>query len=1164
VIPTPQGLKKLQEAILALEKEDAFEYRLTQERIGEQSGLAIRTIRKVLNREGLVSISTLQTLFSAFNLELVPSDYAKPKHQPEASIGEPIAPTIQNRVDWGEAIDVSVFHGRETELTTLRGWIVQDRCRLLLLLGMGGIGKTALSVKLAQQLEGDFEVIIWRSLRNAPPFSVLVGELVESLSDHQEKDGDLRLLISYLRSLRCLIVLDNLETLLQPQGTAGRYRQGYEDYGTLLQSVAEIGHSSCLVLTSREKPAEIAALEGSEFGVRSLLVRGSPIAAQALLSASGLVGTDRQRQTLADEYGNSPLAIKIIANSIKDLFDGDIAAFLAQDTTVFNNIRYLLAQQFERLSPLEQTISYWLAIDRDWTSMATLIEDITPPVTKKELLSALESLSWRSFLERQGTHYTQQPVVMEYVTERLLEKAIAELSQTDFRLLRSHTLFKAQASDTIRSIQQQLLMIPAIQELLNHFGGTDRVQEHLIELLQGLRQAEEMNYLAGNLLNLLCDLNTDLSHLDLGDLTIWQADFREINLQGVNFSRSNLAKSVFSQAFGTVYAIAFSPNNQQLATGHADGTIRVWQVNTGQLLVNLKGHQSSVWTLAFSPTGDTLASGSFDRTIKLWNLSTETESRTLSGHQDWVTAIAFSPDGQLLASCSNDRTLKIWQSRTGKIIQTFAGHTAAVTAIAFHPQNNYLVSGSEDLTLRFWQIGTGECLKILEGHTTAISSVAFSFDGEVLASSEEQLIELWSVETGECIQTIGDLTFVWSVAFSPDGELLAGSDGQTLRLWEVQTGQCCQILSGYTSQVWSVAFSPNGQLLAASDNEQVGLWDVQTGERLRCWQGYTASVESYWSLAFDPTGERLVSGDGEGKVRVWDLTAGNGEKTFSLGKKTVHAVCFSPDGRKIAGGGEDNRIGLWDSDRNLVTQTFSGHTETVWTLAFSQDGQILASGSADRTIKLWDLATGNGLKNLAGHEDRILSLNFSPDRQWLISGSADHTLKLWDIKTGRCLQTFAGHQGWVWCVAFSPDGRTIASGGGDRTVKLWDTRSGDPLATLSDHTKLVWSVSFSRDGQKLFSGSADRTAKLWDIATLQSQHTFSGQTDFMWVFHYASDGQILVSGSQGDTIQVWNFLTGECLKTLRRPKLYEGMKLADVSGLTPATLFNLQALGGKI
>ncbi len=240
-----------------------------------------------------------------------------------------------SHTDWGEAVDVSVFYGRTAELATLAQWIVADRCRLVALLGIGGIGKTALSVKLAQQVQNDFEYVIWRSLRNASPFETFLAELVFFLSDQQETLGEVSRLLHYLRASRCLLIFDNLETILDV-GDGGPYRPGYEKYGELLRMIGETAHQSCLILTSREKPVEIATFEGVELAVRSLRLGGSPEAAYALVEAKGLVGKQAQKQELCDRYGNSPLALKIVATSIKDLFDGEIAEFLQQDTVVFN------------------------------------------------------------------------------------------------------------------------------------------------------------------------------------------------------------------------------------------------------------------------------------------------------------------------------------------------------------------------------------------------------------------------------------------------------------------------------------------------------------------------------------------------------------------------------------------------------------------------------------------------------------------------------------------------------------------------------------------------------------------------------------------------------------------------------------------------------------
>lgn len=258
--------------------------------------------------------------------------------------------------DWGEALDVSLFYGRTEELTTLVQWIVTDRCRLVTVLGMGGIGKTAIAAKVAAQIQYEFEYVIWRSLRNAPLLETLTCDLVAFVSDFQETSAEIGRLIHYLRSKRCLLILDNMETILEV-GEAGQFRSGYEGYGELLRVIGETAHSSCIILTSREKPAIIAASEGDKLPVRSLRLSGSPEAAHALLTAKGLMGDETQKQQLCDRYGNNPLAVKIVATSIRDLFDGEIREFLPQDTYVFNGIRRLLEQQFERLSPLEKSIS---------------------------------------------------------------------------------------------------------------------------------------------------------------------------------------------------------------------------------------------------------------------------------------------------------------------------------------------------------------------------------------------------------------------------------------------------------------------------------------------------------------------------------------------------------------------------------------------------------------------------------------------------------------------------------------------------------------------------------------------------------------------------------------------------------------------------------------
>ena len=379
-----------------------------------------KNFRAVLERRGREELKIQ-------NLELKTDEIGSSETAGLGGDREPITPIQQ---DWGEAIDVSVFYGRTSELATLETWIQVDRCRLLGVLGMGGIGKTALAVKIAQQIQEQFEYLIWRSLRNAPPLETLLSELVPFLSNQQETEAKMGKLLQCLRDSRCLVILDNMEAILQAGERAGEYRPGYQEYGELLTLVGETAHQSCLLLTSREKPAELAIFEGIELSVRSLHLSGSESASFALIQASGLIGSEQQQQQLCVRYSCNPLALKIVATSIQELFEGEIGEFLAQDTAVFNGIQRLLDQQFNRLSSLEETIMYWLAINREWTKISELAADIFPVVSKPKLLEALESLRWRSLIEKQSGSYTQQPVVMEYVTERLIEQITREIAQT--------------------------------------------------------------------------------------------------------------------------------------------------------------------------------------------------------------------------------------------------------------------------------------------------------------------------------------------------------------------------------------------------------------------------------------------------------------------------------------------------------------------------------------------------------------------------------------------------------------------------------------------------------------------------------------------------------------------------------------------------------------
>ncbi len=293
--------------------------------------------------------------------------------------------------------------------------------------------------------------------------------------------------------------------------------------------------------------------------------------------------------------------------------------------------------------------------------------------------------------------------------------------------------------------------------------------------------------------------------------------------------------------------------------------------------IALTGHLGPVQGLAINSQGSLLISGSWDKTVKIWDLETGEVQETLrSGRPSVIRDVAIDPYSQRIASARDDGTIEIWQiDRQGtdwvvELEQTIAAHAGPVYAIAISPDGLTLVSGSQDNTVKIWAIETGDLLHTLTDHRGPVRSLAISPDGQTLVSGAgDATIKIWDLETGELQNTLTDHSrLVRGLAVSPDGKTLASASwDRTLKLWDLTTGELQNTLIGHTDLVVSVAISPDGStLISGSDDDTIKVWDLTTQEELATFTNHLSDV---FSLVISLDGKTFASASWDQTIQVW-------------------------------------------------------------------------------------------------------------------------------------------------------------------------------------------------------------------------------------------------------------------------------------------------------
>lgn len=427
--------------------------------------------------------------------------------------------------------------------------------------------------------------------------------------------------------------------------------------------------------------------------------------------------------------------------------------------------------------------------------------------------------------------------------------------------------------------------------------------------------------------------------------------------------------SVFHGHEKVAHCVAFSPNGRFAVSGSGsfegdDTKMRLWDVESAKQLRVFGGYQGAIHSVAFLPDGSAVVSGSDDGTVRIWDCETGGEIAVMRGHGSWgVKSVAVSRDGDMIVSCGGDKTVRIWDFQGRCQLRVMRGHEKTVTSVAFSPLGDQIASGSGDRTLRLWDISTGSELSVLHGHEGGIACVAFSPDGRQLASGgaasasgTDKAVRLWNAsDVHELSELKNHTDRINSISFSLDGSRVATGSGSpeghgdcSVRIWDATSGRQLCVLKGQEARVDCVALSPDGRRVASGSNydgrNKVRLWDTMSGGVLRM---LGECPDRFNSLAFSPDGQMVIGG-GSGVVHIWDAETGEEVARLPLDNAVyTWKVAFSPDGMRIVTLSEQpepRTVRLWHAKELECMQVIKDGS--------LEDAFARASGSALSSVRL--------------------------------------------------------------------------------------------------------------------------------------------------------------------------------------------------------------------
>jgi WD40 repeat protein len=1099
-----------------------------------------------------------------------------------------------------DALDVSedVFVGRDDESQVLQNMIEDSVLKLTVVKGFPGVGKSSLVFSVSKDIEKEinptgFDIVIFKSLKTPKNCIDFTKEILRDCFNHfdtslESNESNLteasfhtKKLVQYFSKFRCLLVIDNFDNALSDKDSLDFNSDLF--YKDFIRDLASSGHRSHVVIACRSFPQSFINVELAGRPVRQIHLEGlSENSLRIILEKKKIFNiTPENSKRLHELTAGLPLAMRIAISEILSIHSGDLSAYL-RECKVSQSLRAKISDIFKNLPQGERELlnyisSYGRAVQ--FRELSNDLLDINLHENNEILKKNLDLLCEKSLVEiNEKICYHAHPLIAEIAKEDLLLECLKEIKECKLDKIDSIIMIKSSADESDRRSQENFILKPLREHLLREYETLQNVSTQIHKCIKSLQlsNARKKHNSTGNLLNILSYLEIDLSGWEFSNLIFKHADFRNVGLKNTNFKDAEIFEScVLPDPLGCPDAVAFSPTENILAIGDADGNIRIWKFDGYEWSFQYnfsREHSGWIWSVTFSSDGHFLASGGGDSAVRIWrtngkNKHSISQKLKINGS---IQSLAFSPNFEIdirkeakgfVIAASDEGEIKAWSAKGFseiKDIKSLADHKPIRVAVSPIIDNDrgILATATQNGDVHLWSFSSSkfnyEWSESVE--KCKIFSLAFSPDGRYLSIGLENgkfvCMDVLLRETLVFSPDIKHTSDIWSTSFSRDNRLCvsAGFDGKII-IWNLVTRTNRELENIHSGKILGVSFNklpsamPGYLLISASDDQMVKSWLINNTDssnpdewKIRqnhLFKGLTGWI---WQVNFNSTGGLLAAADDNGKVLL--------------------IKCFKQD---------DGKTCLEYHDTLLADKTRS------WAVKFSPRDKILATGGSDKIIKLWDVETRKQIDILKGHDDSIRAITYSSDGIILASASADSSVLLWSLKgledqkdysesgfTGEPFHCLKDHVEPIWTVVFGHDNKILATAGesGKIIVYQFGSKTTDEIINsfslfqsseenqiteekithfeLVSHNGTIWTLAFDVDSSFLFSAGSDKKIRVWNLKNRECEHEFDGHNDQIHSLSISSNGDFLASVGNDAEIIIWDIKKRKMLKKIER------------------------------